>query len=603
MTTMARPVPRLLAAAIVLAATGALVAAGGLDPKAILKPLGDAWPTYSGDYSGRRYSTLSEITQSNVKRLSLAWASRLVAGPGPAVPVTPPPFGPKPSETIVGGVGDNDFVGATVVKGAVLAVDGVLYVTSPDNVWALDAQDGRELWHFYWRTRGGTHIGNRGAAMWGNYLFFVTPDDYLISLDARTGRERWHKEIAPFSQQYFLTSAPVVVDNHVIVGTGNDLDSPGYLQSFDPETGELQWKWYAVPMNPGDPGLETWKNLDAARNGGGHPWLPGLLRSRDPPLYLRHRQPDAGLHQQRARPGRQPLHLRRGRGARRYRQDGLVLPDLAARHARLGLGADADPGGRHHQRQAAQAGGDREPQRLLLHARSPDRRAAGHEQVLRSGELGRRAQRRRGSRAASRRRTTTSAGALVSSNNSGATNWPPQAFSPDTGLLYVPSAEAYAMYYLTETDPRGAMGLGGKDEVAVATMGSYIAAIDYKTGRTVWRHRFQTTNQVGPGTGPAGHRGQAPLRRRRVGQLLRDGSGQRRDAVARAHRHGVERAADLPGRRPAARAGGRRRHALRVRAVSIEAGKAGKAGTAGAAGRAGLQPRRGALMRYTRREF
>ena len=56
------------------------------------------------------------------------------------------------------------------------------------------------------------------------------------------------------------------------------------------------------------------------------------------------------------------------------------------------------------------------------------------------------------------------AGALVSSANGGATNWPPPAFSPDTGLFYVPTAETYAMYYLTETDPRGAMGLGGKDE-------------------------------------------------------------------------------------------------------------------------------------------
>ena len=111
-------------------------------------------------------------------------------------------------------------MGATTVKGAVLAVNGVLYVTAPDNVWALDAQDGHLLWRFFWRTRGGTHIGNRGAAMWRNYLFFVTPDDYLISLDARTGRKRWHKEIANFNQQYFLTSAPVVVDNHVIVGTG-----------------------------------------------------------------------------------------------------------------------------------------------------------------------------------------------------------------------------------------------------------------------------------------------------------------------------------------------------------------------------------------------
>jgi alcohol dehydrogenase (cytochrome c) len=144
------------------------------------------------------------------------------------------------------------------------------------------------------RPKGGTHIGNRGVAMWGNYLYFVTPDDYFVSLDARTGKERWHKEAAPFSQQYFMTSAPMTIGNHIIVGTGNDLDSPGYLMSFDPETGAQQWRFYTVPMNPGDPGLETWKSLDAARHGGGHPWLPGRLRSGVAPLHLRHRQPDAG---------------------------------------------------------------------------------------------------------------------------------------------------------------------------------------------------------------------------------------------------------------------------------------------------------------------
>jgi alcohol dehydrogenase (cytochrome c) len=48
------------------------------------------------------------------------------------------------------------------------------------------------------------------------------------------------------------------------------------------------------------------------------------------------------------------------------------------------------------------------------------------------------------------------------------------------------------MYYLTETDPRGAMGLGGKDEVSVGTMGSFISAIDYKTGKTVWKHKFRS---------------------------------------------------------------------------------------------------------------
>ena len=93
-------------------------------------------------------------------------------------------------------------------------------------------------------------------------------------------------------------------------------------------------------------------------------------------------------------------------------------------------------------------------------------------------------------------------GALVSSNNGGATNWPPQAFSPETGLLYVPTAENYAMYYLTELDPRGAMGLGGKDEVGVSGIGSYITALDYKTGKVAWKRKFTTATSEargGPG--------------------------------------------------------------------------------------------------------
>ena len=70
--------------------------------------------------------------------------------------------------------------------------------------------------------------------------------------------------------------APMVIDNHVIVGTGNDLDSPGYIKSFDPETGEQQWRFYTVPMKEGDPGLDTWPSLEAAQHGGAHPWLPGV---------------------------------------------------------------------------------------------------------------------------------------------------------------------------------------------------------------------------------------------------------------------------------------------------------------------------------------
>ena len=129
-----------------------------------------------------------------------------------------------------------------------LEVNGILYVSTPDNAWALDARDGHELWHYFWKTRGGTHIGNRGLGMYGNWLFMETPDDYLVSLDARTGKERWHKVIASFEQQYFSTAAPIIVGNHVLVGTGDDLDEPGVLQAFDPETGDVQWKFYAMPM-------------------------------------------------------------------------------------------------------------------------------------------------------------------------------------------------------------------------------------------------------------------------------------------------------------------------------------------------------------------
>jgi PQQ-like domain len=215
----------LLTAAIV-AATLALSAQSGTDRTLLGKPLAESWPTYNGDYSGRRYSALAQINQSNVKSLTLAWTRRLTNGTSaPGVQV------------IEGGIGDITWNGATQVKGSILEVDGVLYVTTPDNTWAIDGRTGREIWHYVWKTRGGTHIGNRGVGMWNNYLFFVTPDNYLISLDARTGKARWTKALASFEQQYFHTMAPVVIDNHVLVGSSNDLDMSGFLQSFDPESG------------------------------------------------------------------------------------------------------------------------------------------------------------------------------------------------------------------------------------------------------------------------------------------------------------------------------------------------------------------------------
>ena len=475
--------------AFLLAGAPSAAPGDGLNPADLLTSLGESWPSYSGDYTGRRYSSLTQVNQSNVKQLSLAFTATLTGGP------TGSGTGPGAPPTIIGGEGSGDVVvgGQTTIKGAILSVNGVLYVTAPDNVWALDAHDGREIWHYFWKTKGGTHIGNRGVAMWGNYLYFVTPDDYFISLDARTGKERWHKEIAPFSQQYFLTSAPMTVGNHIIVGTGNDLDSPGYLMSFDPETGDEQWRFYSVPMKPGDPGLETWKSLDAARHGGGHPWLPGVYDPQSK-LYI------FGTGNPTPAYTSQP----RGEG-----MDNLFTCSIVAVNVDTGKMEWYYQTSPHdtHDWDSAQTpvlvdgefrGGG--PRKMVLTASrngyyfTLDRTTGEHmvtsmfSDTVNWAKPGLNA---KGQPVREPAKDHHVAGSLVSSANGGATNWPPPAYSPDTGLLYVPVAETYAMYYLTETDPRGAMGLGGKDEVSLGTMGSFISAIDYKTGKTVWKRRFR----------------------------------------------------------------------------------------------------------------
>jgi alcohol dehydrogenase (cytochrome c) len=493
----------ILTAASCLAGAAGVIAAGGvpgLDPAQILKPLGESWPTYSGDYSGRRYSALTQVNQGNVKNLTLAWTARVTGGPGGAG------FGGGRrggggSSTIVGGEGSGEVTvgGPTSIKGSILQVNGTLYVTAPDNAWALDAHDGHELWHYFWKTKGGTHIGNRGVGMWGNYLYMETPDDYLVSLDARTGKERWHKEIASFSQQYFSTVAPVVVGNHVLVGTGNDLDAPGFLQSLDPETGDLQWKYYSVPMNPGDPGLDTWKTLDAARHGGGQMWIPG---SYDPDTHLYILGTGNPT----------PAYTAQSRGE----GDNLYTCAIVALNVDTGKMAwyyQTSPHDTHDWDSAqtpilvdGEFGG--KSRKLVLTASrngyyfTLDRLTGEHLVTSKFSDTVNWAKglNDKGQPVRDPAKDYHVAGALVSSANGGATNWPPPAFSPDTGLFYVPTAETYAMYYLTETDPRGAMGLGGKDEIDLGASTNYMMAIDYKTGKIAWKHKYRT---AGGGRGGA----------------------------------------------------------------------------------------------------
>ena len=136
----------------------------------------------------------------------------------------------------------------------------------------MDARTGHELWNYNWQSKGGIHLGNRGVGIYGGWLYFETPDCHLVSLNLKDGKERWHVPICDLDQMYFGSVAPLVIKNHVITGvSGDDLDIPGYIESHDPETGALQWRWYAYPK-PGDPEAKSWPSVDAMLHGGGMTW-------------------------------------------------------------------------------------------------------------------------------------------------------------------------------------------------------------------------------------------------------------------------------------------------------------------------------------------
>ncbi len=479
-------------------AAGKTSLAHDVAPADLLKPLAEAWTSYSGDYTGRRYSSLAQVNQTTVKRLGLAWTARLTAGPGAGGR-----WGGGPP-VIIGGKGSPDSPAVpTIIKGTPLMVDGTLYVTSPDNGWALDARDGREQWHYFWRTRGGTPIGNRGFGMWKNALFMVTPDDFIVSLDAKTGRERWSKEFAPFTQQYFSTIAPMVIGDTVIVGTGNDLDSPGYLQAFEADSGKELWRFYTVPQNPGDPGADTWPSIQAARYGGGHPWLPGVY------------DPETNLYIFGTGNPIPAYTLGRGEGDNLFTCS-LIAVDVAT--GKMKWYFQTSPHDMHDWDSAqtpvlfdATINGRK---RKLVSTAARNGyfftldRTTGEKVVVTkygSGTNWAASIDPKGSVRRNPDKDPLVAGALTSPTSGGTINWEPPAYSPATGLFYVSERNGHSIYYLTDPDPRGSMGLAGKEEVFVGNTGNFLTAIDPLTGKIAWRRPYPAAAGAGMyGGGGAG---------------------------------------------------------------------------------------------------
>ena len=224
------------------------------------------WLTYSGNYSGNRYSELVQISPANARNLEQKWVYQTqTLGPWQATP---------------------------------LVVDGIMYVTQrPNDVVALDARTGRAFWIYRYPTPPGQKAccgsNNRGVAILGDTLFLATLDAHLVAIDATTGGELWNVEVADMEAAYALTLAPLAVKDKVIVGTsGGDYGIRGFIAAFDADTGEEAWRFYTIPA-PGEPDHETWEpcppsrttfcDPDAWRHGGGAVWITG---SYDPALNL-----------------------------------------------------------------------------------------------------------------------------------------------------------------------------------------------------------------------------------------------------------------------------------------------------------------------------
>ena len=436
------------------------LAAQGLDPSAILHPVPGSWPTYNGDYSGQRFSPLKQIDEGNVNDLRLAWSYQIHTGPGA-------------------------FGFGSQIKSTPLEVDGVLYFTVPDYAWAVDARTGREIWHYKWESKGGIHIGNRGAAIYHDWLYFETPDNHLVSLDKNTGKLRWAVEIADLDLEYFSTVAPLVLNNHVIVGVGGDsLDDPGYLEARDPETGAVQWRFDTEPK-PGEPGSETWPNAQAMEHGGGMTWLTGTY---DPELNL--------LFWGTGNPN--PVHAPQSR-----KGDNLYTCSIVALNPDTGKLAwyfQASPHDTHDWDDVEtpvifDAEVDGKPRKLIAQGarngyffvldrtNGKDLVTSRFDPDLNWSE----GVNQKGQPIPNPAKQPQTDGALVNPAATGATNWPPPSFDPETGLFYVSSTPSFSVYYLTDTSAEPE-GYGGRDSIVWAE--SALVALDYKSGKVRWRHVY-----------------------------------------------------------------------------------------------------------------
>jgi alcohol dehydrogenase (cytochrome c) len=215
------------------------------------------WPSYNGQAHNGRYSVLTQIDKTNASQLVPKWIFSLA--------------------------------GTTNLQTTPVVVEGVMYVTSANECYALDAGSGRPIWHYKRaRTKGliGVSAGgaNRGVAVDGDRLFMVTDHGHLIALNRHTGALVWETEMADWHQNYYGTGAPLVVGDLVISGiSGGDDGVRGFLAAYERATGREVWRFWTVPR-PGEPKSETWQGK-AIEHPGAATWMTGTYDRELDTLY------------------------------------------------------------------------------------------------------------------------------------------------------------------------------------------------------------------------------------------------------------------------------------------------------------------------------
>ncbi|MEE2613117.1 MAG: PQQ-binding-like beta-propeller repeat protein [Acidobacteriota bacterium] len=418
------------------------------------------WSSYNGNATSNRHSPIDQIDRNNVDQLTTEW------------------FFP--------------IYDMRMVEGTPVVIAGVMYVTAANQVYALDAATGREIWRYSQpRTEGlvgDPAIGlNRGVAVREDLLFTVTDHAHVIALDRFTGELVWDAEMADYRDHYGAVAAPLVVDDLVIAGiSAGDTGLRGFLDAYHTATGERAWRFWTIPA-PGEPGSETWGDPDVLRRGCGATWLTGSYDAELDLLYWPTGNPCPDLNGER-RPGdnlytNSVVALTPRTGALEWyfqftphdthdwdAQEPLLLIDEEFQGRPRKLLIQGNRNGFFYVL-------DRTNGQFLLGEPFVNQTwAAGMDDSGRPIVLP-------GS-------DPTDAGSDVCPAIRGATNWWATSYHPGTKLFYLLAHESCMTYTKNDRDwQRGRSWLGGTVRLADGSPNQkFIRAIDIQTGRTVWSY-------------------------------------------------------------------------------------------------------------------